>query len=188
MNMKWLFFTLIPVLIYSCIDFDRSKHIEEIDTSIEELNHSTSDLNDPLFDSIPIVISHMNRLNERIRTYIKQDTLSLETALKIDEYKSLEAEIIQLSEQIPVAKKDINQVVSDLKNLKKDISSNAGDRANYNANIALEQASKKVLVDATHGYTTTFSTLLIRFNSLHTALWDYSIQLEMKNKEQNLIP
>lgn len=186
--MKWLFFSLIPILIYSCIDFDRSKHIVEIDTSIEELKHSASELNDPLFDSIPIVLSKINSLNERIRSYIKQDTLSLETALKIDEYKSLEVEIIQLSEQIPVAKKDIKKVVSDFKKLKKDISNNTGDRANYNANIALEQETKKLLVDATQGYTKTFSRSLIRFNSLHTALWDFTIQLEMKNKEQNLIP
>lgn len=188
MIMKWLFYSLIAIILLSCIDFDRSKHLQEIDSSIKELKQSTSDLNDPLFDSIPIVLSEINRLNERLRNYIKQDTLSLERALKIDEYKSVEANLIQLTEQIPVAKNDIIAVISNLKNLKKDISSNSGDRANYSANIALEQDNKKILVEATNRYTTSLSNTLIRFNSIHPALWDYSIQLEIKNKEQNLIP
>ena len=114
MIMKWLFYSLIAIILLSCIDFDRSKHLQEIDSSIKELKQSTSDLNDPLFDSIPIVLSEINRLNERLRNYIKQDTLSLEIALKIDEYKSVEANLIQLTEQIPVAKNDIIAVISNL--------------------------------------------------------------------------
>ena len=96
--------------------------------------------------------------------------------------------IIQLKEQIPITKKDINTVISDLKSLKKDISSNSGDRANYSANLALEQENKTILVDAAQRHSTTFSNTLIRFHSIHSALSDYSIQLELKNKEQNLIP
>lgn len=188
MSMKWLVYSLFLVLLYSCIDFDRSKHTKEIDASIEQLKQSTSELNTPFLDSIPLVLSQINRLNERIRSNIKQDTLSLETALKIDEYKSLEAEIIQLKEQIPITKKNINTVISDLKKLKKDISSNSGDRAKYSANLALEQGNKKILVDAAQLHSTTFSNTLIRFHSIHSALSDYSIQLELKNKEQNLIP
>jgi len=186
--MKWLFYSLILFFATSCIDFDRSEHIAEIDTSINELKKASTDLNSPLFDSIPIVLSEINKLNEQFRTFIKKDTLTLETAEKIDQYKAVEADLILLSEQLPITQKDIKTVITDLQNLKKDISNNVGDRAKYSSNLALELENKKVLIDAANKYSGTFSNSLKKFNSIHTFLRNFSIQLEMKNKEQNLIP
>ena len=186
--MKWFFCSLFILFLFSCLDFDRSKHIKEINSSILELEHCLTELKSPKFDSIPIVLSEIKQLNEHLRRYIKQDTLSLETALKIDEYKSIEATITQLTVQIPITENDIKTVINDLKNLENDISNNAGDRANYSANLAVENENKKVLVEASKRYTTDLSSSINRFNSIHSTLKDFSIQLEMKNKEQNLIP
>ena len=187
MSMKWLFYILIFLITSGCIDFDRSKYKEEIDVSIEELNQSSSTLNQSFFDSIPIVLSEIKSVTNKIRTFIKQDTFSLEIALKIDEFKRIEAELIHIFQQIPVTKKDIKTVIADLKNLKKDITNNSGDRVGYGANLMLEKSNKKVLVEAVERYSSNCIKAYETFHSIHPSILEYTIQLELRNKEQNLI-
>lgn len=188
MGMKLLFLSLTLILSSSCIDFDRSKHLKEIDVAIDALKKSASELETPIFDSIPIVLSEIKWVNQRIRTYIKQDTLSIETALKIDEYKQIESQLILISEQIPVTQKDINSVTSDLILLKKDISNNSGDRALYTTNLAAEKENQKILIGAVERYTTTCRSSFKTFQLIHDSINEFSNHLELKNKEQNLIP
>jgi hypothetical protein len=188
MSMKWLFYILVFLITSACIDFDRSKYKDEIDASIEALNQSNLTLNQSFFDSIPIVLSEIEIVTNKIRTYIKQDTFSLEIALKIDEYKNVEAELIHVFQQIPVTKKDIKTVLADLKNLKKDITNNSGDRASYGVNLSLEKSNKKVLVEAVERYSNTCTKAFSTFNAIYPSIFEYTIQLELKNKEQNLIP
>lgn len=185
--MKWLFFIFTFLIVCSCIDFDRTQYLEDIDVFTEELNQSYTSLNDAHFDSIPIVLSEINRVNSRIRSYLNQDTISLEVALKIDDYKRIKSDLTQLTQQIPIARKDIKTVLSDLKNLKKDITNNTGDRANYGTHLALEKKNKTVLLKAIQHYSSVYDRSLKMFHSIHTSLLNYSIQLKMKNKEQNLI-
>ena len=186
--MKWLPFICLLLLSASCIDFDRSKYIEEIDSSINELSEAKAQLNQAIFDSIPLILKEIDLVQNRIRTNIKQDSLSLETAIDVDNYKKVENNLIDIEERISVMQKDINAILQDLHNLKKDIENNTGDRAKYEANIQLEKENVKILLNAVEFYTTTCNASFDTFHSVHESLDGYSNLLEMKNKEQNLIP
>lgn len=183
MGMKWFLILLIPICTCSCIDFERSEHVDDINSNLKELEMSKTRLNKPVFDSISPVLSRINTLKERLHSQLSEDTLSLETALKIDEYKQIEASLIALKAQIPITQKDIQIVTKSLKNLKKDIEQNSGDRANYGKHLTLEQKNQEIILEAVDQYESKINKLLERFETIHDSLQEYSIQLEMKNKE-----
>ena len=188
MSMKWLFYLLVIFTFTSCVDFNRSEQLDAIDRSVEELSASQSVLNTSLFDSIPIVLPQIVALKTRLRAQLKNDTLSLKIALKIDAFKKIEADLKNIETSIPVAEKDIENLTTNFTNLKSDIENSVGQRGDYKENIATEVKKKDTLINAINRFKENCASSLVAFKVLHSELSNFTDALELKNKEQNLIP
>lgn len=186
--MKWLFYTLLLSVLTSCVEFKQSEYIQKIDVCIKELSASKLKLNNSTFDSIPIVNSEIKAVKTKIRANIKNDTLPLEVALKIDEINQINNSLNNIENQIPIAAKDIDVVLSNLNKLKKDIKNGSGNRAKYDENIEIEVSKQTLIVKSVDTYYSTCSTAIKSFNDVKNELKSFSNELELKNKEQKLIP
>ena len=186
--MKWLFYLLVFFVFSSCVDFNRSKQLDAIDKSIEELRINRALLKTSLFDSIPIVLPKIEALKTRLRAQLKNDTLSLRIALKIDEFKKIESDLKNIELAIPIAEKDIENLKTNFSNLKKDIENSVGQRGDYKKNIAVEIKKKDTLINAINRYKENCASSFVTLKVLHIELSNFTDALELKNKEQNLIP
>jgi len=188
MSMKWLLYIFLFLSLISCIDFKQSEYTETIDLSIESLNQSKTKLDEAVFDSIPIIISEIKTIKTKIRTYLKNDTLPLNIALKIDDLNQIDKELKKIEKNIPIAKKDIDVLTLNLSNLKKDIYNGSGNRAKYAENIELEKTNQTLITNSVDVYFNNCSESIQLFNEIKNELKSFSNKLELKNKEQNLIP
>lgn len=166
----------------------QSEYNQQIDQSINELNLSKEKLSNKIFDSIPTVVSEINTLKSDIRTFLKNDTLPLDIALKIDEINRIDIALQNIKANKIIALKDINAVIQNLNNLKTDIENGSGDRGKYKENIDIEKAKQKILVDAVESYINDCTNSIHTFNDTKEELISFSNELELKNQEQNLIP
>lgn len=166
----------------------QSEYNQKIDQSISELNLSKEKLSYKIFDSIPLVISEINNLKSNIRTFLKNDTLPLDIALKIDEINQIDKALQNIEANKTITLNDINAVIQNLKNLKTDIENGSGNRGKYQENIKVENSKQKFLVDAVENYLNDCTNSIQTFDNLKVDLFSFSNDLEMKNKEQNLIP
>lgn len=186
--MKWLIYVFLVFNLSSCIEMKQSEYNQKIDQSIETLKQSKKKLSNPIFDSIPIVVSEINSLKSNIRTFLKNDTLPLDIALKIDEISHIDIALQNIEANKIIALKDINVVIQNLNNLKKDINNSSGDRGKYDENIEVEKSKQIILVDAVDDYFNDCTNSLQSFNEIKTELISFSNKLKLKNEEQKLIP
>lgn len=166
----------------------QSEYNQKIDQSINLLNQSKKKLSNKTFDSIPIVISEIIDLKSNIRTFLKNDTLPLDIAIKIDEINQIDKTLQNIEANKTIAFKDINVVIQNLNNLKKDINNSSGDRGKYKENIEIEKSKQKILVDAVDDYYSDCTNSIQSFNETKSELISFSNELKLKNEEQNLIP
>ena len=188
MSMKWLFYFLQIFALTSCIEFSQSEYIEKIDTSIDALNQSKLKLEQPVFDSIPVVLIEIKNIKSAFRENLKNDTLPLEIALKIDQVNQIKKILEKTDKAIPLTILDINALIINLKNLKKDINNGSGNRAKYPDNIQIEKEKQTLVVNSVETYYRNCSAAIKSFKEIENELKLFSNELELKKEEQKLIP
>lgn len=166
----------------------QSEYNQKIDQSIETLKQSKKKLSHTAFDSIQVVISDISILKSNIRRFLKNDTLPLDIALKIDKINHIDRTLQDIEANKTIALKDINVLIQNLNNLKKDINNTSGNRGKYSENIEAEKSRQIILVDAVDRYYNDCTKSLQSFNEIKFELISFSNELKMKNKEQKLIP
>ena len=186
--MKWLFLIILFYTLSSCIELQQSEYIKEIDTSIHLLDEAKEKMDNSVFDSIPTVLSEINFVKTKVRDFLKNDTLPLDYAIKIDQLNETETTLKKIEKEIPVLINDIETLSENLNNLKNDINNSSGIRAKYSDNIEIETKNQTLLVEAAMRYYEDCSNSIKSFYEIEPELKLFSNKLELKNKEQKLIP
>ncbi len=182
--MKIYFFFFLMLLFASCADLLRPKQLQRIDEIQSNLIEAKEQLNEIKVDSLEHVLTDMETVDFRIKEYYSGDTISVEFASKLAEYRIL----------IPALKnilRSLNQVDSaiivrenQLNILKNEIQKSAGNRAKYDENILFEAEEVNAIYDFVKFCDSTASSSLDTFNILQPQIEQFSIQCEDDYKIQ----
>ena len=121
-------------------------------------------------------------------SYLIENAKQDDIALKIDKINHIDRTLQDIEANKTIAFKDINVLIQNLNNLKKDINNSSGNRAKYSENIEAETSRQIILVNAVDDYFSDCTNSLQLFNEIKLDLISFSNKLKVKNEEQNLIP
>lgn len=175
---------IASVFLFSCSDFYRPGQLEKIDVLLIELEEIQDLCDRSELDTIPLIISEVERLEYTIKQNYLDDTLSLAFAKKLDSYQSIRKNLTPLNGIGPALIKTINIERVAIKNLREDVLYCTGDRAMFEYNISFEAESVNDLRQLAQQCISIKESNVETFNNLHGDLRLYSLKLENQNKER----
>lgn len=143
MKLVLSFLFLILIALSSCSDLKRTKQISTIESYQNSLDSIEVVLQSNKIDTLEIMQAASEKLMKQIVMNYNSDTVSIDFAKKLDEYKFLTTSIPSV---INVQNNLINyldKIHISLRNLKEDIEHASGKKAKYPAYISFEY--KKVV-------------------------------------------
>ena len=182
--MKKIQFLIASVFLFSCSDFYRPGQLEKIDKLLFELEEIEDSCYSSDFDTIPIILTEVERMENKIKQNYVDDTLSLSFAKKLDSFQSIRKGLAPLNKIVPGIFERIDIERRAIKNLKHDINNSTGDRAMYEDNISFETENVNDLRELADQCVATKELNVEIFNNLHEDLRSYSIKLIQENKER----
>jgi len=136
--------TLFVVLVFAfgCSDIQQKKQV----SSVEQLQHKLEKMDSQLKQDFPDTLSRMRLTMMQVELKIKQnlvlDTIQLDFAANMDDYKQARKAIGPINKQYLALKKAMAEEQNTLGKLHKDIENGYGKRKSYDQYIANE--TKKI--------------------------------------------
>jgi chromosome segregation ATPase len=155
-------FILIPLLFVSCADLKKSEQLERIDAMETQLSEWKTILNE--FDAA--VWNDRYVASESTVNQLKQlesDTISLEAAVSLDMYRSIQTKIYQITSQQRHYLTFVDRSEKRLKKLRADIESGSGQRHKYDIFLATEEEQMATLRSGFTSFESTFKEVESQF-------------------------
>ena len=185
--MKTFQLLILIAVCCSCIDLKKPEQEDQI----EALNLKITELAGLIVefpsDSITEIISEILQIEEKIKKYSVNDTLTLENAMQIDEFKKVRIILEDSFDHNSTIVAELEKLKKSISNLQSDIQNSVGDRANYEVNIAFEEEKLNQLTLFIEDYDLKWRTCIETFYNLQPILKVFSEKLEHKNREQFLL-
>lgn len=184
--MKYLFFLLPVVALFSCTDLNKGKQISAIDGMNKTIDSIQTVLLENEIDTIAALQVATNTVELRIKNYYYADTIDMALGKKMDAYKVMRRSLGPLGRSFVTIKNGVKAERTALANLKKDIENGDGDRQKYGEYVDFEQAKVDQLRKLLTEYVEEKDKTMTTFNELHQELYDFSMEWYNKNKDKKI--
>jgi hypothetical protein len=131
---------ILTLVLVSCHDLNKQKQLKKIDVLMADLDYIDSNLKLKHADSIPLIVSNITHVELRIKNNYTTDTIDLELAKKMDEYKRARKQLKPMGKILSKIIEGSKEERITLSNLKTDIENGSGDRSKYDEYIEFERA------------------------------------------------
>ena len=131
----------------ACTDVHRTERLDKLDELSVKLEEEASKPFDELALSIDSALEQSNKLFESFMSNYSEDTIALNLALQIDEFKKLTNELSVEKEELKFIQMEVSSRIGNVESLRKDIKNDAGNRSKYDDNIMFEINQVTALFD-----------------------------------------
>jgi hypothetical protein len=184
--MKYLFFLLPIVALFSCTDLNKGKQINAIDVMNKTMDSVQTVLMENEIDTIAALQVATNTVELRIKNYYYADTIDMALGKKMDAYKVMRRSLGPLGRSFVTIKNGVTAERTALANLKKDIENGDGNRQKYSEYVEFEQYKVDQLRKLLTEYVKEKDKTMKTFNELHQELYDFSMEWYNKNKDKKI--
>lgn len=136
--MKFAVAAFLLFILISCVDFHKGEYLNRIRSMEKQLASLQSEANE--FDSLKL--EELTQHYEKVKLTAQSitDTLSIETAILLDEHLIAMRKIDPCLEKISILRKNADSEKETLKNLKSDVRNSYGKRDKYGEYVSREEA------------------------------------------------
>lgn len=173
MNRIFLFLGII--LFISCSDLKKGEQLQSIDQLSATVDSIEVVLIEHHVDTLKQMLDDAKEVQESIATFHSSDTIPLEFALRMDEYKLMIQNIPEIEQNQLTLKNRITEIRTSLSNLKADISNASGEKQKYDEFIAHEKKKVNELREVLTNYDSLRNQLMNHFNELHEEMKEFAI-------------
>lgn len=184
--MKYLFFLLPIITLFSCTDLNKGKQISAINGMNKTIDSIQTVLLENEIDTIAALQVATNTVELRIKNYYYADTIDMALGRKMDAYKVMRRSLGPLGRSFVTIKNGVSAERTALANLKKDIENGDGDRQKYDEYVQFEQGKVDQLRKLLTEYIKEKDKTMKIFNDLHQELYDFSMEWYHKNKDRKV--
>lgn len=176
MIMNQLFLLFFGVLLFiSCSDLkkgEQSKSIDELSATVDSIEEV---LIEHHVDTLKQMLDNAKEVQESIALFHSSDTIPLDFALRMDEYKLMIQNIPEIEQNQFTLKNGVTEIRVSLSNLKADINNASGEKQKYDEFIAHEKKKVTELREVLTNYDLLRSQLMENFNELHEEMKEFSV-------------
>jgi hypothetical protein len=171
----------------SCKDAQHRAYLEEIEEMQKELVVMDSLSREHTVDSIGLITGQIRLVIVRIQNNYFPDSINLEEAGMINDYKAIRKTLESNSGNLAKVKAAIPEVQVSLQNLAHDIDNGVGERDKYGEHVEFEKAKVAHLRELLGFYIKTKDETLTRYRDIGPKVEAFSIDLvEKRKKEQGI--
>jgi hypothetical protein len=175
-----LFFVLI-VFVCSCIDLDKKEQLQSLknlNTKVDNVQLAFEKLKK---DTIEEIIYSMKEVNYQIKYFIKDDTISLQQARKLEAYKNVYHQLLSIENYNEKILFGSQRIKNNIEHLQADIEQGNGERNNYDRFIGLETKKVTALENLLLKLTKLQNKSLTSYKHLHREVETFASKLEEKH-------
>ncbi len=139
------------LFLFSCSDSELASKVDSIETLQSELEKQQTIIDTKLnSDTLNTLLKHLSLISNDLKKHYKGDTIPVELALKIDEYKRIHESLID----VPNITKELHQEIPlsaiRLKHLQYDIENAIGNREKYDDHLDQEEQIVNLIIAQVH--------------------------------------
>lgn len=175
MIMNRLFLFLGIILFISCSDLKKGEQLQSLDQLSATVDSIEVVLIEHHIDTLKQMLDNAKEVQESIAQFHSSDTIPLEFALRMDEYKLMIQNIPEIEQNQLTLKNSIAEIRASLSNLKVDISNASGEKQKYDEFIAHEKKKVNELREVLTNYDSLRNQLMEHFNELHEEMKEFAL-------------
>lgn len=172
---------ILPLLILSCKDQEKSSYLDEIEVMNTKLDSLESTAENQKTDSIPQIVMTIEDMIHKVKENYIADTIDLEIAALMNRYKDAKKSLSSNTGNLAKAKNAIPEVKEKLKDLKHDIENGVGNREKYQEYINFEVNKIQEIESILKYYIETNKKYLNQFEKAHPKVKSFADSLEVQN-------
>jgi chromosome segregation ATPase len=172
---------ILPLLIWSCKDQEKSTYLQEIEVMTTKLDSLNVVSNNQKNDSISYIVQTVEKTIDRVKKNYIADTINLEIAALMNRYKDAKKSLSSNTGNLAKAKDAIPEVQEKLKDLKHDIENGVGDRDKYQEYFDFEKSKIKEIESILNYYTKTNKKYMKQFQESDPKVQNFADSLEIEN-------
>ena len=175
--MKKIVFGLVACFIlFACHDVKKQKQLDQMETLIAKINSIRQTLKGAQIEDLTPMINDVNIVTKNIyRKSRNLDTISIEWAQKLEDYKYISAGLSFFQSSTDGMKRNIYESSQSLELLKNEIKNAQGDRSKYAENIKFEEQKVTELANFLQKMLETKTICVNSYNRLHNEIKAYSV-------------
>ncbi len=178
--MKFFGFIFILIILSSCADLHKGDQLLAVEAMHKTMDSITTVLIENDYKSVDEIRIESKEVAEKIKANYKGDTLELEFAKKLDDYKQMLSSFAPLKKGYLLLLKNTKEEKKALSKLMSDIEKGNGERAKYQEFILNEQKKTKQICVLLSDYVTQLKKSLTIYHQNKDAIYDYSFSLIAK--------
>lgn len=178
-----LFISLIGLTLLSCADFDREKLLQQVDKQQKHVQKLELQLEKFVINDVATLKNDALQTELRIKQNLHLDTINMELARQLEEFKLMRKSISPLMKQYLKAKNGIKEEAAVLKNLSRDIKEGRGERQRYNEYIGFEKQKVKQLSALTTDFIRARAKFIANYDRLYPPIEAFSYTLIQKRRK-----
>ena len=178
-----LFIALIVFGFISCADFNRDELLSQVDKQQQQLERLNQQLERHVIKDVATLKNDAMQAELRIKQNLHLDTINMELARQLEEFKLMRKSINPLMKQYLKAKNGIKEEMAVLKNLSRDIEEGRGERQRYNEYIRFEKQKVKQLSALTTDFINARAKLIADYDRLYPPIEAFSYTLLQKRRK-----
>ena len=172
---KTVFALLLLLLFTSCHDVKKQKQLALIDQMIGQLDHFQQAMDEMDETEMDEIIASVSQVVDKIKhNYNSEDTISIEFAQRLENYKSIYAGLFFVRKTSSKLKASIPEEKKELLQLKSDIQKGVGDRSKYDSYIQFEKNKISQLNVLSENCVTTKTKCVDSYHQLHNEIQAFS--------------
>ncbi|PHR45068.1 MAG: hypothetical protein COA32_13795 [Fluviicola sp.] len=172
---------LLPLIIWSCKDQEKSSYLEEIEVMTLKLDSLETVSKNQNTDSIPRIVLTIEETIHKVKKNYIADTIDLKIATMMNKYKDAKKSLSSNTGNLAKAKDAIPEVKEKLKDLKHDIENGVGDREKYEQYINFEKSKIEEIEEILNYYIKTSTKYINQFRTAHPKVTNFADSLEREN-------
>ena len=178
------FFLILALLLGSCKDAEKEAYLAEIDQMNNQLDSLWSEIEQNNIDSLRGVTSTIDRVIANVQKNYFPDSIDLEIAGMMNQYKGIKKTLERNSGNLAKAKAAIPEIKETLGHLKHDIVNGAGNRELYAENVEYERGKVNQVDELLSFYFKARDTNLSTFQEIHPKVEAFANELAEKRKQE----
>lgn len=178
--MKFFTFIFILFLLASCADIHKGDQLASIETLHKSLDSITTVLIENNYTEIEDLTNESNAVAEKIKDNYSSDTLDLEFAKKLDDYRQMLLSFQPLKNAYSLLLKNTKEEKLSLVKLKQDIEKGNGERAKYQEFVDFEKVKTQQIRYLLSDYVAERKKTLETHQRLYNEIDEYSFSLIAK--------
>ena len=178
--MKFFGFIFMFITLSSCADLHKGDQLLAVETMHKTLDSITTVLIENDYKSIEEIRIESKDVAEKIKGNYKGDTLDIEFAKKLDDYKQMLFSFDPLKNGYILLLKNTKEEKKALTKLMDEIEKGNGERAKYQEFILNEQKKTKQICMLLSDYVSQLKKSLTIYHQNKDAIYDYSFSLIAK--------